>query len=55
MELIFHRIGGAAFILSIGNLNIAVDPVLCKKTYNTGFFGFKFERIEEPVLPLTQF
>jgi L-ascorbate metabolism protein UlaG (beta-lactamase superfamily) len=31
MEIIFHWIGGATFILSIGNLNIAVDPVLCKK------------------------
>jgi L-ascorbate metabolism protein UlaG (beta-lactamase superfamily) len=30
MELIFYWIGGATFIISIGDLKIAVDPVLCE-------------------------
>ncbi len=31
MKIIFYWIGGATFILSIENLNIAVDPVSCEK------------------------
>jgi L-ascorbate metabolism protein UlaG (beta-lactamase superfamily) len=27
----FYWIGGATFILTIGNLKIAVDPVLCEQ------------------------
>ena len=49
MEIIFNWIGGATFILTIGNLNIAVDPVLCKKGTIQDYFWFKSERIEQPV------
>jgi N-acyl-phosphatidylethanolamine-hydrolysing phospholipase D len=49
MEIIFHWIGGATFILSIGNLNIAVDPVLCEKGTVQDYFWFKSQRIEQPI------
>jgi N-acyl-phosphatidylethanolamine-hydrolysing phospholipase D len=49
MEMILNWIGGATFILSIGNLNIAVDPVLCQKGTVQDYFWFKSERIEQPV------
>ncbi|HBH22381.1 MAG TPA: hypothetical protein DDY13_03045 [Cytophagales bacterium] len=49
MEIIFHWIGGATFILSIGNLNIAVDPVLCEKGTVQDYFWFKSKRIEQPI------
>lgn len=55
MEVIFHWIGGATFILSIGNLTIAVDPVLCEKGTVHDYFWFKSERIEEPVYEETDF
>jgi L-ascorbate metabolism protein UlaG (beta-lactamase superfamily) len=48
MELIFNWIGGATFILSTGNLKIAVDPVLCEKGTEQDFFWFKSKRVEEP-------
>jgi len=38
MELIFNWIGGATFVLSIGDLNIACDPVLCEKETIQDFF-----------------
>ncbi len=49
MEILFNWIGGATFILSIGNLKIAVDPVLCEKGTVQDFFWFKSKRIESPV------
>lgn len=49
MELIFNWIGGATFILTIGNLKIAVDPVLCEKGTIQDYFWFKSKRIEQPV------
>jgi len=49
MEIIFYWIGGATFILSIGDLNIAVDPVLCKKGTVQDYFWFKSKRIEQPI------
>lgn len=49
MEIIFNWIGGATFILSIGDLNIAVDPVLCKKGTVQDYFWFKSQRIEQPI------
>jgi len=49
MELIFNWIGGATFILSIENFNIAVDPVLCEKETVQDFFWFKSKRIEQPI------
>ncbi len=49
MEILFYWIGGATFILSIGDLNIAVDPVLCKKGTVQDYFWFKSKRIEQPI------
>ncbi|RLD58084.1 MAG: hypothetical protein DRJ05_08640 [Bacteroidetes bacterium] len=49
MKITFHWIGGATFILSIGDLKIAIDPVLCKKGTVQDYFWFKSKRIEEPV------
>jgi len=49
MEITFNWIGGATFILSIGNLSIAVDPVLCEKGTVQDYFWFKSARIEQPV------
>jgi L-ascorbate metabolism protein UlaG (beta-lactamase superfamily) len=49
MELKFNWIGGATFVLSIGNLNIACDPVLCPKGTVQDFFWFKSKRLEAPV------
>ncbi len=49
MEIAFNWIGGATFILSVGNLNIAVDPVLCEKGTVQDYFWFKSARIEQPI------
>ncbi|HPG12877.1 MAG TPA: MBL fold metallo-hydrolase [Chitinophagaceae bacterium] len=49
MEFTFHWIGGATFILGIGNLKIAVDPVLCEKGTIHDYFWFKSKRLEEPI------
>jgi len=55
MNFIFYWVGGATFILSIGNLKIAVDPVLCEKGTVQDYFWFKSKRIEEPVYNTKQF
>ena len=49
MEVLLHWIGGAGLILSIGNLHIGVDPVLCPKGTVQDYFWFKSKRIEAPV------
>ncbi len=49
MEVLFYWIGGATFILSVGDLTIVVDPVLCKKGTVQDYFWFKSKRMEEPV------
>ena len=49
MEMTFYWVGGATFILSIGNLNIACDPVLCKKGTVQDYTWFKSVRLEQPV------
>ncbi len=49
MEMTFYWIGGATFILSIGNLNIACDPVLCKKGTVQNYTWFKSMRMEQPI------
>jgi len=49
MELLFNWIGGATFILSIGNINIAVDPALCEKGTVLDFYWFKSKRIKQPI------
>ncbi|NOX48179.1 MAG: hypothetical protein GXO89_14495 [Chlorobi bacterium] len=56
MKIKFKWIGGATFIFSIdGELKIAVDPVLCPKGTDPGFYWFKSERIEEPVYSESDF
>jgi len=49
MRIVFNWIGGATFVLNIGDLNIACDPVLCPKGTVQDFFWFKSQRIEHPV------
>jgi N-acyl-phosphatidylethanolamine-hydrolysing phospholipase D len=49
MEIIFKWIGGSTFILTIGKLNIAIDPALCKKGTFQDYFWFKSKRIEQPI------
>jgi len=49
MEILFNWIGGATFVMTIGNLNIACDPVLCEKGKRQDFFWFKSKRLEEPM------
>ena len=49
MNVQFYWIGGATFILSIDNFNIAVDPVLCKKGTIQDYFWFKSKRLEQPI------
>lgn len=48
-------IGGATCILTIGDVQIAVDPVLCPKGTVQDYFWFKSERIEEPVYQVSDF
>lgn len=55
MEIIFKWIGGATFILTIGKLKIAVDPVLCDEGTVQDFFWFKSKRIEQPNYSETDF
>jgi len=55
MEIIFNWIGGATFILTVGNINIAIDPVLCEKGMVQDYYWFKSERIEKPVYSETEF
>ena len=49
MDVKFKWIGGATFILSIGDLKIAVDPVLCKKGTVQDYFWFRSRRLEDPI------
>jgi N-acyl-phosphatidylethanolamine-hydrolysing phospholipase D len=49
MEILFHWIGGATFVMTIGNLNIACDPVLCERGKIQDYFWFKSKRLEEPM------
>jgi N-acyl-phosphatidylethanolamine-hydrolysing phospholipase D len=48
MEILFHWIGGATFVMAIGNINIACDPVLCERGIIQDYFWFKSKRLEEP-------
>ncbi len=48
MEVILNWIGGATFILEVGKLKIACDPVLCPKDTIQDYFWFKSKRVEEP-------
>ena len=49
MKINFKWIGGATFIITIDNIKIAVDPVLCKKGTIQDYFWFKSKRLEDPV------
>jgi N-acyl-phosphatidylethanolamine-hydrolysing phospholipase D len=49
MEILFHWIGGATFVMTIGNINIACDPVLCERGKIQDYFWFKSKRLEEPI------
>lgn len=49
MEILFNWIGGATFIITIDDLNIAVDPVLCLKGAIQDYGLFKSERLEQPI------
>lgn len=49
MDVYFYWIGGATFVLSIGDLKIACDPVLCDKGNIQNYTYFKSKRIEAPV------
>ncbi len=49
MELLFHWVGGATVILSIGGVQIAVDPALCPKGTVQDYFWFKSKRLEGPI------
>jgi L-ascorbate metabolism protein UlaG (beta-lactamase superfamily) len=49
MEILFYWVGGATFILSIGNLKIACDPVICEKGRIQDYSFFKSKRMEAPV------
>lgn len=49
MEILFHWIGGATFIMKIGDFKIACDPVLCEKGSVQDFFWFKSKRLEDPM------
>ena len=53
MEIVFHWIGGATFVLSIGKLNIACDPVLCEKGTIQDYFWFKSKRLDTNYLSYT--
>jgi L-ascorbate metabolism protein UlaG (beta-lactamase superfamily) len=49
MEISFQWIGGATFVLKLGTLKIACDPVLCEKGTVQDYFWFRSERLEQPV------
>lgn len=49
MDLTFQWIGGATAIVSMENLKIAIDPVLCPKGTIQDYFWFKSKRIEKPI------
>jgi len=49
MKISFTWVGGATFVLSIDNIKIACDPVLCEKGTVQDFFWFKSKRLEQPI------
>ena len=55
MEVHFDWIGGATFILTLGKLKIAIDPVLCPMGTTQDYFWFKSKRIENPIYRLDTF
>lgn len=55
MKFTFKPIGGATWILQIGDFKIACDPVLCPKDSVQDFFWFKSKRTEDPVYEESDF
>jgi L-ascorbate metabolism protein UlaG (beta-lactamase superfamily) len=55
MNISFKWIGGATFILTIDEIKIAVDPVLCPKGTIQDYFWFKSKRLEEPIYTKNDF
>jgi L-ascorbate metabolism protein UlaG (beta-lactamase superfamily) len=49
MEYRLKWIGGATWVLDVGNIRIACDPVLCAKGTVQDYRFFKSERLEDPV------
>jgi N-acyl-phosphatidylethanolamine-hydrolysing phospholipase D len=49
LKINVNWIGGATFILGIGDLKIACDPVLCEKGTIQDYSWFKSERLEAPI------
>ncbi len=49
MDCTFKWIGGATWILQVGGMRIACDPVLCPLGTIQDYFWFKSKRIEAPV------
>ena len=49
MDVTFQWVGGATFILTVGGIALAVDPVLCEKGKIQDFFWFKSKRVEDPI------
>jgi len=49
MDAQFHWIGGATFVLSIGDLKIACDPVLSEKGTVQNYFWFRSVRLQPPI------
>ena len=49
MDLQFKWIGGATWLLDVGGVRIACDPVLCPKDTVQDYFWFKARRRDDPV------
>ncbi len=49
MELRFKWVGGATWLLDVGKVRIACDPVLCPKDTVQDYFWFKARRRDDPV------
>lgn len=49
MKITFNWLGGASCILTLDDLKIAIDPVLCQKGTIQNYVLFKSERLEEPI------
>ena len=49
MEVLFKWIGGATWLLDVGDVRIGCDPVLCPKGTVQDYFWFKARRRDAPV------
>ena len=55
MNIDFTWIGGATFIITIDELKMACDPVLCSKGTKQDYFWFTSKRLENPVYSESDF